>query len=57
VCLPACLLVGLPACLPACVLACLTMMMMIMMMGGVGGVHEDDGDGEVFLETVFGKCV
>ena len=51
-CLPACLSDCLRACLPACLLAFLTMMMIMMMMGGVGGVHEDDGDGDVFW-TLF----
>ena len=55
-CLPACLSDCLPACLPAC-LTMMMMIMMMMMMGGVGGVHEDAGDGEVFwklfLKTVF----
>ena len=32
-------------------------MMMMMMMGGVGGVHEDAGDGEVFWKLFLGKCV
>ena len=38
------------------IIAMMTTMMIMMVMGKVGGVHEDDGDGEVFWNLCFESC-